>query len=225
MAEITFNPADITAALRKNLAGYEPTMERNQVGRIIEVGDGIARVYGLRNAMAGELLEFDTEHGVVMGQVMNLELDTVGAPHDLALPRPAGIAANPLHDRIFQTDHRRHRSGTGLTGGQHQFSAAAHGAHRLGKIDGAGGHVGAEFTEGMTGRDGSRAVLLLDQPPHRNAMDEQCRLRIHRQGEFVLRPLPAEPGEGCAQRVVGLLVGPADDVERFSQILAHPHRL
>ena len=46
---------------------------------MVEVGDGIARIYGLSKAMAGELLEFDTAKGPVMGQVMNLELDTVGA--------------------------------------------------------------------------------------------------------------------------------------------------
>src|SRR5262249_45392169 len=44
-----------------------------------EVGDGIARIYGLSNAMAGELLEFQSSEGAVMGQVFNLELDTVGA--------------------------------------------------------------------------------------------------------------------------------------------------
>ena len=46
---------------------------------VVEVGDGIARIYGLSNAMAGELLEFQSSEGAVMGQVMNLEKDTVGA--------------------------------------------------------------------------------------------------------------------------------------------------
>jgi uncharacterized protein YggE len=51
----------------------------SEVGRVVEVGDGIARIYGLAKAMAGELLEFQTSSGSVMGQVMNLEQDTVGA--------------------------------------------------------------------------------------------------------------------------------------------------
>ncbi|MEO0631174.1 MAG: F0F1 ATP synthase subunit alpha, partial [Planctomycetota bacterium] len=51
----------------------------SEVGRVVEVGDGIARVYGLSNAMAGELVSFETSKGAVMGQVMNLEVDTVGA--------------------------------------------------------------------------------------------------------------------------------------------------
>jgi F0F1-type ATP synthase alpha subunit len=48
-------------------------LEVSEVGRVIEVGDGIARIYGLANAMAGELLEFQTSEGAVMGQVFNLE--------------------------------------------------------------------------------------------------------------------------------------------------------
>src|SRR5881296_502431 len=50
MAELSFNPQDITAALRKNLDGYSPQTEMSRVGRIIEVGDGIARVSGLPGA-------------------------------------------------------------------------------------------------------------------------------------------------------------------------------
>ena len=50
MAELTFDPADITAALRKNLEGFSPKTEKAQVGRVVEVGDGIARVSGLPSA-------------------------------------------------------------------------------------------------------------------------------------------------------------------------------
>ena len=46
MAELTINTADITAAIRKNLEGFTPDVELTQVGRVIEVGDGIARVVG-----------------------------------------------------------------------------------------------------------------------------------------------------------------------------------
>ena len=47
MAELTINPADITAALRKRLDGFDASLKQDQVGRVTEVGDGIARVGGL----------------------------------------------------------------------------------------------------------------------------------------------------------------------------------
>jgi F-type H+-transporting ATPase subunit alpha len=73
---MAINVAEITSILKQEIAGYTKELKINEVGTVIEVGDGIARVYGLRNAMAGELLEF--ENGV-MGQVFNLEEDSVGA--------------------------------------------------------------------------------------------------------------------------------------------------
>ena len=76
MAELTFNPADITAALRKNLEGYSPQTETARVGRIIEVGDGIARVSGLPGAAVNELLEFE---GGTLGLALNLDEDSIGA--------------------------------------------------------------------------------------------------------------------------------------------------
>ena len=66
----------ITSVLKQEIAGFEQKLKVSSVGTVIEVGDGIARIYGLRDAMAGELLEF--EHGV-MGQVFNLEEDSIGA--------------------------------------------------------------------------------------------------------------------------------------------------
>ena len=70
------NVAEITSVLKQEIAGFEQNVKVSEVGTIVEVGDGIARIYGLRNAMAGELLEF--ENGV-MGQVFNLEEDSIGA--------------------------------------------------------------------------------------------------------------------------------------------------
>jgi F-type H+-transporting ATPase subunit alpha len=70
---------EIASVLKREIEQFSAELEVSQVGRVVEVGDGIARVYGLSNAMAGELLEFQTKHGSVMGQVFNLELDTVGA--------------------------------------------------------------------------------------------------------------------------------------------------
>ncbi|HWB54848.1 MAG TPA: F0F1 ATP synthase subunit alpha, partial [Tepidisphaeraceae bacterium] len=68
--------AEITSVLKREIAGFEDQLKVTEVGTVIEVGDGIARIYGLRNAMAGELLEF--ENGT-MGQVFNLEEDSIGA--------------------------------------------------------------------------------------------------------------------------------------------------
>src|SRR6058998_2103264 len=73
---MAINVAEITSVLKREIAGFESKLNVSEVGTVIEVGDGIARIYGLRNAMAGELLEF--ENGT-MGQVFNLEEDSIGA--------------------------------------------------------------------------------------------------------------------------------------------------
>src|SRR6184192_1542430 len=73
---MAINVAEITSVLKQEIAGFESKLNVSEVGTVIEVGDGIARIYGLRNAMAGELLEF--ENGT-MGQVFNLEEDSIGA--------------------------------------------------------------------------------------------------------------------------------------------------
>jgi F-type H+-transporting ATPase subunit alpha len=70
---------EITAVIKQEIEQFSSELEISETGRVVEVGDGIARIYGLSKAMAGELLEFDTAEGAVTGQVMNLELDTVGA--------------------------------------------------------------------------------------------------------------------------------------------------
>ena len=75
MAELTINTADITAAIKKNLEGFAPDVELTQVGRVIEVGDGIARVHGLDNVQAGEMVEFSNG---IKGMALNLETDNVG---------------------------------------------------------------------------------------------------------------------------------------------------
>ncbi|MBU2649475.1 MAG: F0F1 ATP synthase subunit alpha [Bacteroidetes bacterium] len=74
MAEI--KPAEISAILRQELSGYKNQAELEEVGTVLEVGDGIARVYGLNNAEAGELVEF--EKSGLKGIILNLEQDNVG---------------------------------------------------------------------------------------------------------------------------------------------------
>ena len=76
MAELTLSAADIAAALTKNLDGFEPSLEARTVGRVAEVGDGIARVSGLPDAGVNELLEF--EDGTV-GLALNLDEESIGA--------------------------------------------------------------------------------------------------------------------------------------------------
>ena len=76
MAELTISAADITAALQKHLEGFEPSVEARTVGRVTQVGDGIARVAGLPGAAVNELLEF--EDGTV-GLALNLDEDSIGA--------------------------------------------------------------------------------------------------------------------------------------------------
>jgi F-type H+-transporting ATPase subunit alpha len=76
MAELTINTEDIAAALRKNLEDFKPGVETAQVGRVTEVGDGIATVAGLPEAAVNELLEF--ESGAV-GLALNLDEDSIGA--------------------------------------------------------------------------------------------------------------------------------------------------
>ena len=74
MAEI--KPAEISNILREQLAGFKTEAELQEVGTILEVGDGIARVYGMSNVQSGELIEFDNG---VRGIALNLEEDNVGA--------------------------------------------------------------------------------------------------------------------------------------------------
>jgi F-type H+-transporting ATPase subunit alpha len=71
-----FKVEEITSVIKQEISQYRSELDVAEVGRVLEIGDGIARIYGLRNAMAGELLEFSNG---VMGQVMNLEEDSIGA--------------------------------------------------------------------------------------------------------------------------------------------------
>jgi F-type H+/Na+-transporting ATPase subunit alpha len=76
MAELTINAEEITEALRRHVAEYTPQVDAEQIGRIVEVGDGIARVSGLPRAAVNELLEF--EDGT-LGLALNLDEDTIGS--------------------------------------------------------------------------------------------------------------------------------------------------
>jgi len=73
MAEV--RPDEVSAVLRRQLAGFEKDIDLYDVGTVLQVGDGVARVYGLSKAVMSELIEFP--HGV-FGMVLNLEEDNVG---------------------------------------------------------------------------------------------------------------------------------------------------
>ncbi len=75
MAELVINPEDVSKALRSLVEDYEPELEREEVGRVLETGDGIAHVSGLPGCMANELLDFGEG---VTGIAMNLDEDTIG---------------------------------------------------------------------------------------------------------------------------------------------------
>ena len=86
-------PEEITAVLKSQIMDYEAEVDVQEVGTVLQVGDGIARIHGLENAVAAEMLELP--HGV-MGLVLNLEEDSVGAvllgedyPHQGRRPRQA----------------------------------------------------------------------------------------------------------------------------------------
>ncbi len=76
MPENTIKPSEVSEVLLRQLQGIDNSLKFDEVGTVMQVSDGVARIYGLRNAEANELLQF--ENGI-MGTVMNLEEDNVGA--------------------------------------------------------------------------------------------------------------------------------------------------
>jgi len=75
MSELTIDPQQITAVLREHLADWEPGLEAETIGEVMAIGDGVARVSGLPNTMASELLEFP---GGLIGVALNLDEDSIG---------------------------------------------------------------------------------------------------------------------------------------------------
>ncbi len=76
MTELSIRPDDIRAAIERNVESFAPTTTREEVGRVSETGDGIARVEGLHSAMTNELLEFE---GGLLGLALNLDVHEIGA--------------------------------------------------------------------------------------------------------------------------------------------------
>src|SRR6478736_8529050 len=76
MPELTIDASEIAAALRRHVDSFTPSLEKARVGRVLEVGDGIARVSGLPDTAVNELLEFE---GGTLGLALNLDEDSIGA--------------------------------------------------------------------------------------------------------------------------------------------------
>ena len=74
---VTINPSEITNIIRSKIENYESQVEINTQGQVLESGDGIARIYGLKDAMQSELVEFEDDNKT-LGLVLNLEEDNVG---------------------------------------------------------------------------------------------------------------------------------------------------
>src|SRR5579862_7044336 len=76
MAELSISAGEIAEALKRNLANFTPAVSGEEVGRITEVGDGIARITGLPNAAVNELLQLE---GGLSALAMNLDEESIGA--------------------------------------------------------------------------------------------------------------------------------------------------
>ncbi|MGH2731017.1 MAG: F0F1 ATP synthase subunit alpha, partial [Actinomycetota bacterium] len=74
-SDLTIDPKEISTVLRRYVTDFKPSVEKEEVGFVKEVGDGIARITGLPTAMANEMLEFP---GGTIGLAMNLEEDEIG---------------------------------------------------------------------------------------------------------------------------------------------------
>jgi len=85
MTELQIKPEDIRSAIERNVANFNPKTSKDEVGRVAETGDGIARVEGLPSAMTSELLEFE---GGLLGVALNLDVSEIGA---VLLGDPSGI--------------------------------------------------------------------------------------------------------------------------------------
>jgi len=72
---MTMNPEEITSVIKERIANFETRLQVDEVGTVLTIGDGVARAFGLKNVMVGELVEFETG---TFGMVLNLEANNVG---------------------------------------------------------------------------------------------------------------------------------------------------
>lgn len=107
MSQNNIKPSEISDVLLKQLESADLSVKLEEVGTVLQVSDGVARIFGLTNAESGELLEFDSG---VMGVAMNLEVDNVGAvllgPTDevkegMTVKRTGRIASIPVGEKML----------------------------------------------------------------------------------------------------------------------------
>ncbi len=107
MTELTIRPEEIRDAIERNVAAYSPSTAREEVGRVTEIGDGIARVEGLHSAMTNELLEFE---GGLLGVALNLDVREIGVvllgdgahvEEGQAVRRPGEVLSVPVGDAFL----------------------------------------------------------------------------------------------------------------------------
>lgn len=97
------NAGEISKIIKEQIQNYEQRVDATETGTVLSVGDGIARVYGVQNAMSMELLEFP---GGLLGMVLNLEEDNVGIAllgEDTALKKRSGQTYRP---HLLRADRR-----------------------------------------------------------------------------------------------------------------------
>ena len=109
---------EITKILREQIENYQQTLAVEEVGTVISVGDGIARIHGLDKCMAGEMIEFPHD---VFGIALNLEEDQVGAVllGDYAEIREGDIVKRTEQDHVRAGGRRADRARGGCAGQSH----------------------------------------------------------------------------------------------------------
>lgn len=105
--ELALRPEEISSIIKERISNFETRLQVEEVGIVLNVGDGVARVYGLKNVEAGELVEFDTG---TKGMVLNLESESVGIAilgHDeriiegVTVRRTNSIVSVPVGDELL----------------------------------------------------------------------------------------------------------------------------
>jgi len=111
---MAIRPDEITSVLKSQLEQYKSQLSVSNVGSVLQVGDGIARVYGMEKAMSMELVQFEDEEKT-MGMVLNLEEDNVGVvllgsgkkiSEGTAVKTTGRIASTPVGERLLGRDMR-----------------------------------------------------------------------------------------------------------------------
>src|ERR1700680_3332785 len=146
-----FKGDEITSVIPEEIRQYRSKVDLSEVGRVLEVGDGIARVYGLTSAMAGERLEFSNG---AAGQVFNLEETSVGVVilgdylgirEGMEVRRTGELLSVPCGEALIGR-------GVDRCAGRHAESAGGGGGGARGGVGGGAGGGGVDGRGGRSGR-------------------------------------------------------------------------